>query len=84
MKFIAGPAAATSIIPRRGLANRQAETGTGLAQPNITTTRPSVINCEISKNPGRRMVPNLSICASGLSDNRPARLAVSSPNAQAA
>ena len=38
-KFIAGPAAATIIMPWRGWRKRQAATGTGLAQPNMKKMR---------------------------------------------
>ena len=58
-------------MPRRGLRNCQAETGTGLAQPNMNTTRPIVSNCPSSRIPGSRIVPTRSTCRSGLSDSRP-------------
>ncbi len=81
---MAGPAAATTIMPRRGSRNRHAATGTGFAQPNMNTTRPTVSSWLISRKPGSRMVPTRSTCTSGLSDSRPARRAVSSPMASAA
>ena len=56
--LIAGPAAATSTIPKRGLRSRATSTGTGLAQPNITSTRPETRSCEISSNPGTSSVQN--------------------------
>ena len=83
-KFIAGPATATTAMPRRGSRNFQADTGTGLAQPNMNSTRWMVSNWKISRKPGSRMVPTRSTWRSGLSDSRPACRAVSSPSASAA
>ena len=71
-KFIAGPATATSAMPRRGSRNFHADTGTGLAQPNMNTTRWMVSSWKISRKPGSRMVPTRSTWRSGLSDSRPA------------
>ena len=51
-KFIAGPAAATIIMPRRGSRNFQAATGTGLAQPNMKATRWMVTSWASSSRPG--------------------------------
>ena len=72
-----GPAAATatmdSLPPRR----RRKLTGTGLAQPNNAPPN-------ISIKAGTRMVPMGSTWRSGLSDSRPAILAVSSPKYRAA
>jgi len=60
-------------MPRLGLENFQAETGTGLAQPNMNATRWMVSNWLIRRNPGSRIVPTRSTWRSGLSDSRPPR-----------
>jgi hypothetical protein len=84
-KFISGPATATRAMPRRGFLNFQAETGTGFAQPNMKKMRcGGTSNWLISRNPGSRMVPTLSIWRIGFSDSRPASFAVVSPSASAA
>lgn len=64
--FAPGPASEIQIISRRGLLRYAGLTGTGLAQPKCTSSNASV--------------PIGSRCESGLSVNRPALLAVGSPN----
>ena len=75
--FIAGPAAATSTIPIRGLRSARKLIGTGLAYPNKNGDRAR------SKSPGRRIVPNGSMCRNGLRLTRPSCDAVSSPRKRA-
>ena len=76
-KLVAGPAAATNTISRRGLRSRAKFTGTGLAHPNMKGARTS------NSNAGSMMVPNPSMCFRGLKVTRPIRNAVSSPSRQA-
>ena len=60
----------------RGLRNRPTFTGTGLAHPNT----PIPLN---ASSAGTIKVPTGSTCTTGLRLRRPARFAVSSPNALA-
>lgn len=64
-RFAIGPAAAVMAMPFFGFLNFHMFTGTGFAQPNLKTIIMSR--------------PMMSMCRSGLSVRRPARLAVSSP-----
>ena len=49
-----GPATATSAMPRRGSRNFHADTGTGLAQPNMNTTRWMVSKLEDQQEAGQQ------------------------------
>ena len=73
-RFMAGPAAATSAMSRRGWCMRRGSIGTGLAQPR---KNPPGISRQSS---GRMTVPNGSMCASGFMVSRPWSLAVGSPH----
>ena len=75
-RLVAGPARETSTPWLRGLRRRLRFTGTGLAQPK----KPNPLR---ASRPGTSSVPIGSTWASGLKVSRPARLAVSSPNARA-
>ena len=74
--LVAGPARETSTPWLRGLCKRLVLTGTGLAQPKT----PAPAN---DSSAGTISVPTGSTCAMGFRVRRPARLAVSSPNALA-
>ena len=75
-RFVAGPAAATATIPKRGSRSRSPRTGTGFAQPNIgPPNRASA--------PGTSRVPIGSTWRIGLSERRRCSLAVGSPRASA-
>ncbi len=69
----AGPARPTTTLSLRGWRSRDRSTGTGLAQPKAAP--PLSVN-----KMGRMIVPSGSMCGTGFSVSRPARLAVSSPN----
>src|SRR6478672_3955212 len=71
--FIAGPAAATHAMSRRGLRSARKSTGTGLAYPKRKGDR--VINSKA----GNKIVPIRSMCLNGLSVTRPNCQAVLSP-----
>src|SRR6187402_2996620 len=75
-RLVPGPAAATAIIPKRGLLRRCLVTGTGLAQPNAG--RPLRMS-----RPGRISVPNGSTWRIGLRLSRLRSLAVGSPSMSA-
>ena len=74
--FTAGPTSDTTTLVLRELRSRDTFTGTGLAYPKT----PSPLSTSMA---GRMMVPKGSMCLTGLSVSRPARLAVSSPKARA-
>jgi hypothetical protein len=74
--LVAGPARETSTPWLRGLRNRVVFTGTGLAQPK--TPAPAS-----DRSAGTISVPTGSTCTMGFRLSRPARFAVSSPNALA-
>ena len=74
--LMAGPASETNTPSLRGLRSRPTLTGTGLAQPKKPTP-PS------DRSAGTMSVPTGSTCGDGLRVSRPARFAVSSPNALA-
>ena len=59
-RFIPGPAAATKAESSFGLRSARKFTGTGLAYPNRNG------ECVIINSAGRRIVPNGSMCFSGL------------------
>ena len=61
-------------MPRRGSRNFHADTGTGLAQPNMNSTRWIVSNWKISRKPGSRMVPTRSTCAQRIERQPPGLL----------
>ena len=73
---MAGPARDTSTPWLRGLRSRPTFTGTGLAQPK--TPAPAS-----DSSAGTISVPTGSTCTTGFRVSRPARFAVSSPNALA-
>jgi hypothetical protein len=70
----AGPANDTKTPWLRGLRNRPVVTGTGFAQPKTPAEASE-------RRAGTMRVPTGSTCTAGFKVSRPARFAVSSPNA---